>query len=213
MNKFKMNIFKHTGAFATQRAIVLALLTMVLVVGQAALSRPAMAATADGSTPANEGVCDVVKGKTPGLYGLCVAYCEAQDLDVVGDKETPNNKILANYRAKMQTGDPDMPCVHVPCPCWKDADLANVSNSDLTKMLCTQTATAASVRNLSPVQFASVDTSVPNCRFTDTTTSPVTSVRFSGITAFGGDSTTAQSAAQTCYTQIVQKCQALGLLP
>lgn len=185
-------------------ALVFALPALALAVGQMALSAPALAATADGSTPANEGVCDVVKGKTPGLYGLCVAYCEAQDLDIVGDKETPNNKILANYRAKMQTGDPDMPCVRVPCPCWTDAQLANVNNTDVTKMLCAQTTTTATVRNMSPVQFAAVDTSVPNCRFTDTTTSPVISVRFSGIDP---------TAAQTCYTQIVQKCQALGLLP
>jgi hypothetical protein len=188
-----------------QLSVVSALLALVLLFGQAALSTPVMAdGTPDGTTPANEGVCDVVKGKTPGLYGLCVAYCEAQDLDVVGDRETPNNKILANYRKKMQTGDPDMPCVRVPCPCWTDAQLANVNNSDLTKMLCTQTATAATVRNLSPVQFAAVDTSVPNCRFTDTTTTPVISVRFSGIDP---------TAAQSCYSQIVQKCQALGLLP
>ena len=56
-----------------------------------AISAPAMAETPDGTTPANETVCDGLKtNATPGLYGLCVAYCEAQDLDIVGDKETPD---------------------------------------------------------------------------------------------------------------------------
>lgn len=40
---------------------------------------PAFAQTPDGETPANEGVCDELIGLTPGLYGLCVAFCEAQD--------------------------------------------------------------------------------------------------------------------------------------
>ena len=37
--------------------------------------------TPDGDTPANEGVCDELIGATPGLYGLCVAFCEAQDCE------------------------------------------------------------------------------------------------------------------------------------
>ena len=198
MNK---SLSRRIAAPLKQLSIVSALLALVLVVGLVMLNTPVMATTADGTTPANEGVCDVVKGKTPGLYGLCVAYCEAQDLDIVGDKETPNNKILANYRAKMQTGDPDMPCVHVPCPCWTDAQLANVTNSG-GALSCGQTTTTALIRDSSPIQFAIVDTSIPNCRFTDTTTAPVTSVRFNNIDP---------TAAQSCYTQITQACASLGL--
>ena len=41
------------------------------------------AQTPDGETPANQGVCDEVLGATPGLYGLCIAYCEAQDMTPV----------------------------------------------------------------------------------------------------------------------------------
>jgi len=175
---------------------------LFLVAGLVAAS-PVIAETPDGETPANEGACDVLKtNATPGLYGLCVAYCEAQDLDIVGDKETPNNKILANYNKKKQASDPDMPCVKVPCPCWTEAEFAAVNNSDVAKMLCTQTATMATVRNLSPLQFAAVDKNVPLCRFTDSTTA--ISRRFSGIDPVAADS---------CYTQIIQKCQALGLLP
>lgn len=174
------------------------------------IAAPVIAETPDGTTPANEGVCDVLKtNATPGLYGLCVAYCEAQDLDIVGDKETPNNKIMANYNKKKQAGDPAMPCLKVPCPCWTEAELANVNNSDIAKMLCSKNDanTSATIRNLSPLQFAAVDTTVPICRFTDTTTVPIISWRFSGTDAIS------PSAVQTCYTQIVQKCQALGLLP
>ena len=41
-----------------------------------------IAQTPDGDTPVNEGVCDPLMedGVTKGLYGLCVAFCESQDL-------------------------------------------------------------------------------------------------------------------------------------
>ncbi|MGI9330105.1 MAG: hypothetical protein ACR2QB_05260, partial [Gammaproteobacteria bacterium] len=55
---------------------------------------PVQAQTPDGETPAIEDVCDGLIGGTPGLYGLCVAYCEAQDLNEF-DKRPPSEKILA----------------------------------------------------------------------------------------------------------------------
>jgi len=98
---------------------------------------PAYAQTPDGETPANEGVCDELLGGTPGLYGLCVAYCEAQDLNEVDFndpasllKAVPNRKILENYRKKIQPGDPDMPCVQPPpsCPCWTEEMIARTND-------------------------------------------------------------------------------------
>ncbi len=83
----------------------------------------AWARTPDGQTPANEGVCDSLQGGTPGLYGLCVAYCEAQDFDTANVK-TPSKRILQNYRKKMRDGDPDMPCLQTPCPCWSADEMA-----------------------------------------------------------------------------------------
>ena len=77
-------------------------------------STPALAQTPDGETPFNEGVCDELLGATPGLYGLCVAYCEAQDLDEFGDAKIPNEKILAVYNKKRQAADPGMPCIQAP---------------------------------------------------------------------------------------------------
>ena len=42
---------------------------------------PVIGTTPDLETPAEEGVCDSLKANTVtrGLYGLCVAFCEAQD--------------------------------------------------------------------------------------------------------------------------------------
>lgn len=99
----------------------------------------AFAQTPDGETPANEGVCDVLQGSTTGLYGLCIAFCEAQDHadffvpiteeELAGlENSAPSGKILANYNRKKQDSDPDMPCIKVeePCPCWSEADLAEI---------------------------------------------------------------------------------------
>ena len=105
----------------------------------------AFAQTPDGATPANEGVCDVlqVDGVTKGLYGLCVAFCEAQDFASVSGPMTeedlekimdvPNSgNILANYNKKKErannVNDPDMPCIKVeePCPCWAADELATI---------------------------------------------------------------------------------------
>lgn len=78
---------------------------------------PAYSKTPDGLTPAEESVCDVLSEATPGLYGLCVAYCEAHDADLIslyGDaNELPvrDRKILDNYNRKKKASDPDMPCV------------------------------------------------------------------------------------------------------
>ena len=85
---------------------------------------PAFAQTPDGDTPANEGVCDELIGGTPGLYGLCVAYCEAQDLDEFGVARVPNERLLANYDKRKEFSDPDMPCIKAPCPCWEPTELA-----------------------------------------------------------------------------------------
>ena len=51
----------------------------ILAVGAILFTGTLYAQTPDGETPANEGVCDELMFYTPGLYGLCVAFCEAQD--------------------------------------------------------------------------------------------------------------------------------------
>ena len=161
------------------------------------LSTATLASTPDGETPANEGVCDPLKGGTGGLYGLCVAYCEAQDLDSF-DKEPPRTKILENYNKKKQAGDPDMPCMQVPCPCWNDAELASIGNDGFA--MCTAGANKLEIRSTTlggPRHSADADTSVgaERCRY-----------------IFLGDPRTIRSfsitaeEAQSCFAQVEQAC-------
>ena len=87
--------------------------------------------TPDGETPAEESTCDSLVGATPGLYGLCVAFCEAQDCepdfaaeDPFGHCRPASSVILDRYNQKKAETDPPMPCLRVPCPCYDEADLA-----------------------------------------------------------------------------------------
>ena len=103
--------------------------------------------TPDGMTPANEGICDDMLAGNPdltkGLYGLCVAYCEAidgpEDLSntaLLDQLRPPSKRILENYNRKKTDTDPEMPCVNygpsVECPIWDDAKLALVGTLGLT---------------------------------------------------------------------------------
>jgi hypothetical protein len=97
--------------------------------------------TPDGQTPAEESVCDVVKGGTPGLYGLCIAFCEAHDCEPVRLADDSLDlsmckkndwRLVEKYVEKMTEGDPPMPCLPEPneepqevtCPCWGEKELA-----------------------------------------------------------------------------------------
>ena len=96
--------------------------------------------TPDGETPANEGVCDELMGGTPGLYGLCVGFCEAQDCEATLNETTgdvtfdagckpSSTRLLANYNKRAEPGDPPMPCVNIvvdECPCWTEAELDDI---------------------------------------------------------------------------------------
>jgi hypothetical protein len=163
---------------------------------------PVIAETPDGTTPANEGACDVLKtNATPGLYGLCVAYCEAQDLDTF-EKEPTNTKILANYNKKKNAGDPDMPCVKVPCPCWTDAELASISVDGAAACL-RSTNKIQFIDNLPKTRFAEADitSASERCRYINLNVSPLV-VRSFSITA---------PEAASCYTAVNSACSALGL--
>lgn len=98
-------------------------------------------ASVNAETPAQETVCNELIGATPGLYGLCVAYCEAQDGPEVlyedvelTDQEisTPNRKLLTNYDKKMREGDSRMPCVNYKssCPVWTEEELDKIGNQN-----------------------------------------------------------------------------------
>ena len=64
-----------------------------------------------------DGACETLNelNASPGLYGLCVAYFNAN--------ENARVRILANYLKRMQEGDPGMPGI-ATCQCW--ADLAEL---------------------------------------------------------------------------------------
>lgn len=163
---------------------------------------PVIAETPDGTTPANEGACDSLKtNATPGLYGLCVAYCEAQDLDTF-EKEPANSKILANYNKKKQAGDPDMPCVKVPCPCWTDAELASISVGGAAACL-RSTNKIQLIDNLPRTHFAESDTALSEerCRYINLNVSPLV-IRSFSITA---------PQAASCYAAVNSACNDLGL--
>ena len=170
-------------------------------------SNDAMAVTADGVTPANEGVCDSLQGSTPGLFGLCVAYCEAQDLDDI-DKEPPSSKILANYRKKMNEGDPDMPCVQVSCPCFSSDDLATMTGDGIAS--CNRLITnQLKINDDGVLHFADVDKSAggERCRYIDAGVFPIV-VRSQRL-ADDADSTATQKV-QACYGLIDTACSAIG---
>ena len=121
------------------------------------LTAPISAQTPDEAKPAQEGVCDVLQesGTTKGLYGLCVAFCEAQDTTSISDPITeeeleaieasaPSGKILEKYNQKKSDTDPAMPCVKVEeaCPCFSDAELdeldgfRELDNSQTSRFVC-----------------------------------------------------------------------------
>jgi hypothetical protein len=119
------------------------------------VSAPLFAQTPDGETPAEEAICDPLKadGVTKGLYGLCVAFCEAQDHAALSDPITeeelealadaaPSGRILQNYNKKKQKGDPEMPCINIVdvCPCWSSDELASIDgylpNGTSTDVFC-----------------------------------------------------------------------------
>jgi len=126
--------------FRTLSAVTFAALLLTLAPIHASAQTP------DGETPANEGVCDGLRadGTTKGLYGLCVAYCEAQDcvpnLDgtLPTSCEASQHRILDNYNKKKQPGDPDMPCVKQACPCWDQAELDAAASFPAPPFVCNQ---------------------------------------------------------------------------
>ena len=116
-----------------------------LIIGLFATSAPLFAQTPDGTTPANEGICDdlAADGVTNGLYGLCIAFCEAQDhadiFTAITESDydallaaAPSGKILENYNSIKTESDPPMPCitrVDGPCPCWDEEEFLIASEA------------------------------------------------------------------------------------
>jgi len=93
----------------------------------------------------NQGVCTPLKapGVTAGLYGLCVAYCEALDCPDVskGAKKLaagckpPDKGILATYNRLRRASDPQMPCIKSECPCWSQSELSQIGHNWLPHLV------------------------------------------------------------------------------
>lgn len=85
---------------------------------------PLLAQTTDGLPPSEEDVCDSLLGGPAGLFGLCNAFCEAQDCDEYPVDEQPRScqQLLRNYLRQSDGVDP--PCLAAACPCWTMDQLA-----------------------------------------------------------------------------------------
>ena len=81
------------------------------------------------SPPSNSEACEDLQNNTPGLYGLCVAYCGATDsptdlstTENVSNLPVPSARILFAYDKKKKDSDPQMPCAtyydEEACPAW-----------------------------------------------------------------------------------------------
>lgn len=128
------------------KALKISMLSLMFI-SLSMLGLTAVATTPDGETPPNEGVCNDLVGTTPGLYGLCVAFCEAQDCEATYDPATdaltfdescrPSSpKLLANFNKRAGVGGPHMPCVNITeneCPCWTEAELDVPLTNDGTR--------------------------------------------------------------------------------
>ncbi len=77
---------------------------LTLMLGAAAAALAYGGGTPDGSPPAEETVCDT---ETGAAYGLCVAFCEANDCEL--DPDTQACQVLRSNYMKI-TGSPFFPC-------------------------------------------------------------------------------------------------------
>ena len=89
---------KTRKSFGTIAVIAIAFLDCFVFV------KDLRAQTPDGQTPAEETVCDILSGKA---WGLCVAYCEAQDCDLFPDH--PSCDVLRQNSTRL-TGSDKFPC-------------------------------------------------------------------------------------------------------
>ena len=72
---------------------------IMVVLAMVGFNSQAIAKTPDGQTPAIETVCNEYKDDVPGLYGLCNAICEAQDLDEF-DKDPTEDVLNGNFEKR-----------------------------------------------------------------------------------------------------------------
>ena len=91
------------------RKTVLALLAAAMI-GSPALALAYGDGTPDEQPPAEELVCDPAADLRGAAYGLCVAYCEANDCEIQPDKHACE-VLLANF--VRITGESSVPCASI----------------------------------------------------------------------------------------------------
>jgi hypothetical protein len=144
----------------------LLLISMLLISGTAIAGPPA------------DGVCGELKGATPGLFGLCVAFCEAQDLGQAPESKQSAFSLLAAYEARRGPEDPDMPCLDsnlstkpqppaASCTCWSTDDLA-AAIPEPTTCSADSSYIVASQNSSLRTSYAILDMNAPNCTIQDT---------------------------------------------
>ncbi|MFC1827781.1 hypothetical protein ACFLZQ_07635 [Thermodesulfobacteriota bacterium] len=105
------------------------LLVVVLTLAMAMLTVNAFAA--------EETQCDFLKGEGKGLFGLCMAYCEAHDgpADITTMSEedlaalNPSSLVLFDlFEKKAGVDGPELPCVNYigECPVWTQEELDRI---------------------------------------------------------------------------------------
>lgn len=93
------------------KTAAVALAASLLIVPGAVLA--AGHGTPDEQTPAEETICNPNVGLRGPAYGLCVAYCEANDCELDPDQNACEVLLRNFYKA---TGRTDVPCVTVSYP-------------------------------------------------------------------------------------------------
>lgn len=194
------------------------------------------AGTPDGQTPAQEGVCDPLKadGVTKGLYGLCVAFCEAQDFASVDmpltaeeidafEESRPSANLLKNYNRKKKETDPAMPCIvqqaNSDCPCWSGAEINaidGINNDQPLNQLSYTCEANSSDRDKTAVTYESTSSSQRNAlayglarqysTTSGTYSSCVYSDKYNGTSTFRYARDISQDDFAACYNSIATKC-------
>ena len=101
MTNKEVSTMKHSAAYLKSAT------GLVLFVCLAMFGLPGMAQTSDGTTPAEETVCD---GLEEVMFGICNAYCEAMDCDNP-DHKASNRACQNKVRSWAGiAGDIPLPC-------------------------------------------------------------------------------------------------------
>ncbi len=190
-----------------------------LCVSSALLALAPAAQARDGLTPAEETMCDPLADATPGLYGICVAICEAQRCVGIydGDQVTfdPGCKpsaesLFDNYQKKATLGDPPLPCVKPACPCWSESEIdaiGGLENGSGTLDSCRASSTNDSVF----MNGFATEGSGQELAYALETGAGLRCIRMEMSPFTWEDKTIDAEAFRTCRDSVLAQCQTRGV--